>query len=153
MQDLPFLALSRALEKTARAGQLRPAPGEAPKTDLSEPAAFSKEALQAEAHEVFDAAVSAVHTGFRHLSKEDIVHPPHRLFDALLARQIAIHIAIHRHQVARNALARELNRNRGQVKAALTSVDRRLRGREFAAAYKDMADRVAAILRERESSK
>lgn len=150
--DLPFLAFSRALERTPRAGHLQPGPDEP--TLASGPAAFSHPTgPTGEVSEAFDAAVSGVQTGFKHLSREDIKFPPQHWFDATLARQIAIHIAIRQHQLTRSQVARELERNRGQIGNALKKVEQRLRGREFAAAYADMAARAAAVLREREGDK
>lgn len=94
---------------------------------------------QTDIHQIFEASVNGVQTGFKHLSKEDIAHPPHAWFDAALARQIALHISVRRFEVSLRGIARELDRNKGSVLKALQTVDRRMAGAEFAETYEDMA--------------
>lgn len=82
-----------------------------------------------------------------HLSAEDIAAPPHQWFDAMLARQIALHISVHEFGVSRKRLSRDLRRNRASIMNALRTVDDRLLSPDFARAYADMAARARKVLR------
>lgn len=114
-------------------------PGEAapPPAPAGEPAA------------AYAAAVEGVRTGFGHLSAADIAYPPHQWFDAMLARQIAIHIAIRRLQIGQRRLAREIERNKGAIVKALQTVERRRADSCFAAAYEAMAAAAEEALEEK----
>lgn len=133
-EDRPFLAVSRAMRSkglpAVQAVQAR-----------------APDATGPDVPTIFEASVTGVQTGFKHLSRTDIAHPPHQWFDAMLARQIAIHIAVRRHHVALRRIARELDRNKGSVLLALKAVDRRLANEKFGRAYEDMAEQVEAALR------
>ena len=89
---------------------------------------------------LFKASVNGVQSGFNHLSTEDIAHPPHRWFDAALARQIAFHIMINRFDVPRRRLSIELERSREAVLRAMRTVDERLLNEDFASSYEAMAE-------------
>lgn len=56
----------------------------------------------------------AVQTGFPYLALKDISEPPRQWFDAKLARQIAIHIAVNGHHVPRRRIAKMYGRNRAR---------------------------------------
>lgn len=51
------------------------------------------------------AALTAVHTAFPHLSPAAILDPPHRWFDAALARQILAHVLEHEFETPRRVIA------------------------------------------------
>lgn len=121
MSELPFLATFGPLPPPGG-----PAAPPAP-VPAGEPAA------------AYAAAVAGVRTGFRHLSAADIAYPPHQWFDAMLARQIAIHIAIRRLQIGQRRLAAEIERNKGAIVKALQTVERRRADADFATAYEAMA--------------
>ena len=137
--ELPFLALARAHLPAPAERPAKAAPADAP--------APVPETAPREVDALFEASVSGVQTVFRHLSKADIAHPPHQWFDAALARQIAIHIAIRRFDVPLRRIARELERNRASVKAALQTVDERLKGQDFADSYRAMAQTAEQALK------
>ncbi|RFC63633.1 hypothetical protein DYI37_11555 [Fulvimarina endophytica] len=89
---------------------------------------------------LFEAAVSGVQSRLPHLSHADIAYPPHGLFDAQLARQIALHLLVHRLGAPKQRVARELARSREAVNRALKIIDERMTKPEFATAYEAMAD-------------
>lgn len=92
-----------------------------------------------ETSRLFRASVKGVQTSFKHISIEDIAHPPQGWMDAMLARQIAMHIAIRRLHAPMGAVVRDLQRGRNNVRNALQSVENRMVSEDFATAYEDMA--------------
>ncbi|MCR9122970.1 MAG: hypothetical protein NXH91_11935 [Phyllobacteriaceae bacterium] len=84
---------------------------------------------------LFEAAVTGVQLRFKHLSKDDIIAPPHQWFDAALARQIALHLLHREFDVPKRALAGEIVRSREAVNRALRTVDERLQDEAFASSY------------------
>jgi len=91
-------------------------------------------------HRLFEASVKGVQTSFSHLSHDDIAYPPHRWFDAALARQIALHIMVNRFDIPKRRLALELQRSRESVTRALSTVTERLQNEAFSDSYEQMAD-------------
>ncbi|OJF91733.1 hypothetical protein AX761_22030 [Rhizobium sp. 58] len=85
--------------------------------------------------------LAAVRRGFPHVALRDIIEPPHGWFDAMLARQIALHLLECEFNVPRRRIAEMTNRQRGVIRAAMLSVDARLECPVFAKAYARMARR------------
>lgn len=85
------------------------------------------------------ACVAAVQGEFRWLPLRDIVKPPHRQFDAALARQIALHLLIRRFDVPKRRVVELQERSREAVNRALRTVDDRLSSPLFAQAYERMS--------------
>ena len=139
-EQYPFLELA----KKHNTIDLRP--GLVDGNARSDPATFSPQKAsrdRGEPHDVqslFEASVTGVQNTFNHLSKDDIAHPPHRWFDAALARQIAFHIMINRFDVPWRRLAKELVRSREAVMRAMRTVNERLLDEDFANSYETMAD-------------
>ncbi|MFK5980844.1 MAG: hypothetical protein QM488_18370 [Rhizobiaceae bacterium] len=96
--------------------------------------------VSADFQTTYEASVSGVQSGFKHLSKENIAYPPHCWLDAALARQIAIHIMIEKFDIPRRQIARELERNRATILNAMRTVDERMLNPEFADSYETMSE-------------
>lgn len=105
-----------------------------------------KATVDAGFYDAFEASIRGVQTGFKHLSTDDIAHPPHQWFDAALARQIAIYLMVRQFNTPKRRIAEELQRSREAVNRALETVEARLVSDEFAASYDEMAERAKAIL-------
>ncbi|WP_039761613.1 hypothetical protein, partial [Bartonella queenslandensis] len=83
----------------------------------------------------------AVSFGFRHLPIRFIIDPPHYLFDAMLARQIAIHILHYQFEVPRRRIVAIQARQRTSISLSLQAVNRRLMEPVFAKTYQRWAKR------------
>ncbi|GAA5098137.1 hypothetical protein [Bartonella acomydis] len=83
----------------------------------------------------------AVSGGFRHLPIRYIIDPPHGLFDAALARQIAIHILHYQFEVPRRRIVAIQERQRTSISLSLQVINRRLMEPVFAKAYRRWAGR------------
>lgn len=81
------------------------------------------------------ACVAAVQGEFRWLPLRDIIEPPHRQFDAALARQIALHLLIVRFEVPKRRVVELQERSREAVNRALRTVEERLSEPLFARTY------------------
>lgn len=90
-------------------------------------------------------AYAAVQTGFRHLPMRFIIEPPHNMFDAALARQIAIHIMNVQFNVPRRRLVTIQERRRASIAIAINNVSERLECPVFARAYERMAMRAEEL--------
>ncbi|WP_273792407.1 hypothetical protein [Brucella anthropi] len=84
---------------------------------------------------------AGVQTGFRHLALRDIITPPHQWFDAMLARQIAIHMLASQFDVPKRRIVAMQQRQRTAISFAIRAVDCRLENPTFEAAYRRMAIR------------
>lgn len=73
--------------------------------------------------------------GFQHLALRDIINPPHEWFDAMLARQIAIHILATRFGVPKRRIVMMQARKRTSIAFAIRTIDRRLERVTFEEAY------------------
>jgi hypothetical protein len=135
MSETPFLDILQKLEQSG-ARKMRP---EAPIPSREAPDAASLVHGASRAELIFEAAVSAVQTRLNHLSKDDIYSPPHGRFDAALARQIAVHVALRRLAVGGYEFARTFQRSRESIHRALHTVDDRMVDENFASAYADIA--------------
>ena len=143
-RDLPFLSLLK--DKLATTTRV------APNGDLDEAGAAAIVERESSSvstplprpdgpvSDLFEAAVCGVQSRLPHLSHADIAYPPHGLFDAQLARQIALHLVVRRLGAPKQRVARELARSREAVNRALKIVDERLAKPEFATAYEAMAE-------------
>lgn len=85
--------------------------------------------------------IAAVQTHFNHISVADILDPPHQWFDALLARQVAVHLLTTHFHVPRRRLCELLDRRRGTIVATIRTVDNRLSSPDFNAAYGQILER------------
>ncbi|KEG17073.1 hypothetical protein ACMY46_06290 [Bartonella bacilliformis] len=83
----------------------------------------------------------AVNGGFRHLPIRYLIDPPHHLFDAMLARQIAIHILHYQFQVPRRRIVSMQARQRTSISLSIQAINRRLAEPVFAKAYQKWAGR------------
>lgn len=87
-------------------------------------------------------AYQAVLSEFDWLSLAQVENPPRRMFDAKLARQIAIHLMVNRMGMEQRQVSRIQGRQRTSIHFALRTVDERLRDAPFVASYERMARRV-----------
>lgn len=95
----------------------------------------------------------AVSGGFRHVPIRYIIDPPHGLFDAILARQIAIHILHYQFEVPRRRIVAMQVRQQTAIFLALQVINRRLEEPVFAKAYRRWAGRAMDLfLREMEKA-
>ncbi|WP_375614892.1 MULTISPECIES: hypothetical protein [unclassified Bartonella] len=83
----------------------------------------------------------AVSSGFKHLPIRYVIDPPHGLFDAILARQIAIHILHYQFEVPRRRLVAMQVRQQTAIFLALQVINQRLEEPVFAKAYRRWAGR------------
>lgn len=88
---------------------------------------------------------AAVQQSFRHLAMRFIIDPPHGIYDAALARQIAIHIMNVRFHVPRNRLVVLQERQRSAVATAVKAVNARMECPVFARAYDRIATRAEEL--------
>ncbi|UNF46078.1 hypothetical protein MNL06_03020 [Bartonella krasnovii] len=86
-------------------------------------------------------SLKAVSGGFRHVPIRYIIDPPHGLFDAVLARQIAIHILHYQFEVPRRRIVAMQTRKQTAIFLALQVINRRLEEPVFARAYRRWAGR------------
>ncbi|WP_254493644.1 hypothetical protein [Bartonella sp. B1099] len=92
-------------------------------------------------HIMVTCSFKAVSGGFRHVPIRYIIDPPHGLFDAALARQIAIHILHYQFEVPRRRIVAIQERERTAVARSLRTINRRLEEPVFARAYRRWAGR------------
>lgn len=95
--------------------------------------------------EMLSACYAAVQLNFRHLPLRWIIEPPHELFDAALARQIAIHLFATRFDAPNRRIAAMTGLNRWTIRSAIFAVDNRLDEPLFEAAYRRMARRAVHL--------
>ncbi|WP_375607953.1 MULTISPECIES: hypothetical protein [unclassified Bartonella] len=81
-------------------------------------------------------SLKAVSGGFRHVPIRYIIDPQHGLFDAILARQIAIHILHYQFEVPRRRIVAMQVRQQTAIFLALQVINRRLEEPVFAKAYR-----------------
>ncbi|PTM92857.1 hypothetical protein [Mycoplana dimorpha] len=92
----------------------------------------------------------AVHGHFSHLPLRDIIEPPHSLFDAALARQMAIHILNVEFGVPRRRIVAMQARQRTSISFAIIKIDERLECAVFERVYlRDSVQVVRADTEER----
>lgn len=82
-----------------------------------------------------------VQSNFRHLPIRYIIDPPRHLFDAMLARQIVIHLFHYQFGVPRRRIVAIQERQRTSISLSLQMVNRRLADPVFAKAYHKWAQR------------
>lgn len=96
----------------------------------------------------YRAALAAVQEVFPHLTLAQIVDPPQHMFDAALARQVAMHLTVARFDVPKRRFATLLGRSREAINRALRTIDWRLDQPEFEALYRRAAARAATLIDE-----
>ena len=89
----------------------------------------------------FRTCVSAVSEGFPHIPIARILEPDNGQFDAILARQVVLHILVCRFGLVKKRVGALMNRQRVQVNNALKVIDSRLDDPEFAECYVRWANR------------
>ena len=94
---------------------------------------------------MMSACYLSVREHFSHLAIRDIIDPPHGLFDALLARQVAITLMRDEFCVPRRRIATMLGRQRTRISFIMQTVDRRRQCPVFDIAYQRMADRARHV--------
>lgn len=87
---------------------------------------------------------------FQHIAIETMRNPPHGMFDAQLARQVAIHILNVDMGLPRNRITAMMGRQRTSTSFAIQAVDRRLEDAVFSKAYDKMARHALALYERRE---
>lgn len=87
----------------------------------------------------------AVQTGFKHLPLRFIIDPPSTMMDAILARQIAIHVLNNEFQTPRRRIVVMQERRRSAVATAINTVNARLECPVFARAYERMSTRALEL--------
>ncbi|WP_457587323.1 hypothetical protein [Ensifer canadensis] len=85
--------------------------------------------------------VKAVQSHFSHIAVRDIIWPPRDLFDAALARQVAVYILHVDFEVPRRRIVKMQARQRTSISFAIRKIDERLGCPVFAKAYGRMAAR------------
>lgn len=93
---------------------------------------------------IFDCTFNAVQKGFKHLPIRFIIEPPHRLFDAMLARQIVIHMVHNVFAVPRRRIVQALHRGRAAISVSISAVNMRLQEPNFAREYEKWAQNAQA---------
>lgn len=88
---------------------------------------------------------AGVQLNFRHLALRDIINPPHEWFDAMLARQIAIHILATEFGVPKRRIVAMQERQRTAISFAIRAIDSRLDNEAFEKAYRRMAQRALTL--------
>ncbi len=87
----------------------------------------------------------AVQSHFSHIAVRDIIWPPRDLFDAALARQVAIYILHVEFEVPRRRIVKMQARQRTSISFAISKIDERLGCPVFAKAYSRMAAKAKDI--------
>lgn len=136
--DLPFLGLNLSPLLVGDKEQLGCRKAPCPDVD---PTAQTYSATS-ELEKNYVITVQSVQKQFSHLSEEEIFYPPHELFDAALARQIALHVMHYELSVPKRRLAVDLQRSREMLDRALKTVNRRKEKPQFEKTYKLIADDV-----------
>lgn len=93
----------------------------------------------------FRVCVASVKEAFPHIPLANIIQPPRSQFDAVLARQIALHLMVARFGLVKHRAGAQINRSRESVNRALAAIDIRLEEPEFEAQYRIMADRAESL--------
>lgn len=107
---------------------------------------FNLDSAEEREDALFHACVMAVGEGLPHLAVGEIIDPPHDMFDAALARQIALHIMIRQFHVPKRRVVEMQGRSREAVNRALRIIDARCERPVFLAHYAFMAGRASAVL-------
>lgn len=94
---------------------------------------------------MMSACYASVGEHFTHLAIRDIIAPPHGLFDALLARQIAISLMWDAFNTPRRRIGILLDRQRGRICHITKIIEIRRMCPVFDAAYLRMVDRAKQI--------
>ena len=71
-------------------------------------------------------AYNAAHSGFKYLPIRFIINPPHQLPEAMLARQVAVHIMWNEFKIPRRRIASALYRQRTSISFNIQKINRRL---------------------------
>ncbi|WP_417423543.1 hypothetical protein [Hoeflea sp.] len=93
--------------------------------------------------------LASVKKAFPHIPLASIIDPPHREPDAVVARQIAMHLMVGRFGMAKKRAGRLVGRASCAINRAIETVDRRLDEPEFEAQYRIIADRAEAMFNDK----
>lgn len=97
----------------------------------------------------FRVCVAAVKSAFPHLPMAKIIDPPRGQFDAVLARQIALHVMVAQFDLPKKRAGAFVDRARVSVNRALQVIDDRLDEPEFATVYRRIAAEAQAMFDEK----
>jgi hypothetical protein len=97
----------------------------------------------------FRVCVASVKQAFPHIPVANIIAPPKGQFDAVLCRQIALHLMVARFGLVKHRAGAFVRRSRDSVNRALAAVDARLEEREFEEQYRIIADRAAGMFEDK----
>lgn len=101
---------------------------------------------ETELHDLtFRVCVASVKQAFPHIPMENIIDPPRGQFDAVLARQIVLHVMVARFGLAKERAGKQVGRKRTAINRALEVVDVRLDEPDFEDQYRIISDRAAAM--------
>jgi len=92
----------------------------------------------------FRVSVASVKKAFPHIPVTKIIEPPLRQFDAVLARQIVMHLMIARFGIPKKRVARLVSRDVNAINRAMNTVDTRLEDAEFEQHYRIMREIASA---------
>lgn len=147
--DLPFLNIQIAPSPSGAVEQSDAAQTSCP----DEGPAAQKFCATTDLEENYMIAVKGVQKKFSHLSEEEIFYPPHALFDAALARQIALHVMHYELSVPKRRLSQQLQRSREALERGLKTVNARKKRPEFEKTYRLIADDVLEAISNSRGSK
>lgn len=100
-----------------------------------------------EVHDLlFQACTLAVVEGFPHLAVQEVIEPPHDMFDAALARQIVIHLMVSQFGLPKRRVVEMQQRSREAINRALATVDCRIGNPSFETHYRTIAERAHALV-------
>lgn len=97
---------------------------------------------------IMAASIAAVSEHFSHLAVRDIIEPPHEWFDAMLARQVALHVVIAAFNVPKRRVVEMQGRSREAINRGLRTIDQRRFDPVFNQQYEKIADRARTLLAE-----
>lgn len=97
----------------------------------------------------FRVCVASVKEAFPHIPVANIIIPPRGQFDAVLARQIALHVMVAQFGLPKKRAGTFVERKRFSVNRALIVIDTRLEEPEFETIYRQIALRAQALFDDR----
>ena len=96
-----------------------------------------------------NACILAASEGFPHLTIAEIIRPPHRVFDAAMARQVVIHMMVTEMCWPKRRVAETEQRSREAVNRAIRTIDERLKSLKFENHYRTISARASELLASR----
>lgn len=84
----------------------------------------------------FRVCTAVVKRSFDHLSVEGITQPKHGHFDAYLARQIVVHLLVHKFGLVRRRVGDLVEMRRTALNQSMRTIDKRLEDPDFTKKYR-----------------